>query len=73
MTQAAFFISDSISKNIFRKGDEIPEITEENIMHLANDAILQKRIESQMQWKVELMFKKEKGEINLNPLPEQWL
>lgn len=42
-------------------------------MHLANDAILQKRIESQMQWKVELMFKKEKGEINLNPLPEQWL
>ena len=62
------FISDSIQKDI-----STIEITEADVLHLATDPVLAKRMEKKFSLKISVTFNKETEEVSLDPPVMQFL
>ena len=60
---------DSIQKDI---STEDP-IIESDCLHLAMDPVLAKRLEKYFMLKINLVFNKEKGTVELSPPVAEWL
>eukprot|EP00350_Pseudokeronopsis_sp_OXSARD2_P007280 CAMPEP_0170554562 /NCGR_PEP_ID=MMETSP0211-20121228/12418_1 /TAXON_ID=311385 /ORGANISM="Pseudokeronopsis sp., Strain OXSARD2" /LENGTH=135 /DNA_ID=CAMNT_0010863715 /DNA_START=31 /DNA_END=435 /DNA_ORIENTATION=- len=63
-----FCSTDSIQKDFSEQ-----DLTEEEFLHLAVDAILHKRMEKRILLKIKLVFNKETGEVQLSPPVSEWI
>lgn len=63
-------MSDSIQKD-FNNAES--EVTESDVLHLAMDPVLAKRLEKKFILKIHLSFNKETNKVELSPPVEEWL
>lgn len=62
--------NESLSKDL---RDETQTLSECDILKLAMDSVLAKRIEKKFQLKIHLSFNKENGLVQLQPPVDEWL